>query len=84
MSHFVYLLRCGDNTLYTGYTTDIKRRLGQHQRGKGAKYTRGRCPLSLVGYLQFASRGEALAAEARIKTFSPRKKVEVIVGAREL
>ncbi|NLP19022.1 MAG: GIY-YIG nuclease family protein [Firmicutes bacterium] len=84
MSHFVYILRCGDDSLYTGYTTDIKRRLRQHQRGKAAKYTRGRHPLSLVGYLQFSSRGEALSAEARIKTLPPIKKLQVLAGEREL
>ncbi|HHW92209.1 MAG TPA: GIY-YIG nuclease family protein [Firmicutes bacterium] len=84
MGHFVYLLRCRDNTLYTGYTTDLDRRLKQHQEGKAAKYTRGRRPLFLVGYLEFSSRGEALAAEAKVKTMSPNRKLLVITGEEHL
>lgn len=46
--YYVYLLRCGDGTLYTGYTNDLKRRLAVHNAGKGAKYTRSRLPVDLV------------------------------------
>ena len=42
--HYVYILQCRDDTLYTGYTTDLIRRLGQHNRGKGARYTKGKYP----------------------------------------
>ena len=45
---YLYILRCGDGTLYTGITTDVEKRLEQHRTGKGAKYTRGRQPLELV------------------------------------
>ena len=48
MAWYVYMLRCGDDTLYTGVTDDVERRLAAHQAGKGAKYTRGRGPLELV------------------------------------
>ena len=48
MPYYLYILRCGDNSLYTGITTDVARRLAAHQSGKGAKYTRGRGPLTLV------------------------------------
>ena len=46
--HFVYILRCGDNSLYTGYTNDVTERVKAHNSGKGAKYTRSRLPVSLV------------------------------------
>ena len=48
--HFVYIVRCEDGSLYTGYTTDVKERLITHNSGKGAKYTRSRLPVSLVYY----------------------------------
>ena len=78
MAYYVYLLRCGDGSLYTGYTTDVARRLRQHREGRGAKYTRGRGPLTLVGTLEFATQSEALKAEAWLKTLPPRNKVAVV------
>lgn len=74
----VYLLRCGDGSLYTGITNDLTRRLRQHQEGKGARYTRGRGPLTLVYIERFATRGEALRREAAIKRLSTRKKQELV------
>ncbi len=65
--HFVYVLRCGDGTLYTGYTTDVGRRLREHAEGDGAKYTRGRTPLELVHIEAFDSRGTAMSREHEIK-----------------
>ncbi|MEI6473363.1 MAG: GIY-YIG nuclease family protein, partial [Holophagaceae bacterium] len=59
----VYLLRCGDGTLYCGIALDVAARLAQHQEGKGAKYTRGRGPLELVFAEPCASRPEALRRE---------------------
>ncbi|MGI6130053.1 MAG: GIY-YIG nuclease family protein [bacterium] len=78
MSHYVYILRCQDGTLYTGYSTDPVRRLKEHQEGKGARYTRGRRPVELLGFLEFKSRSEALTAEAAIKRYSPQKKLAVL------
>lgn len=64
---FVYLLRCGDGTLYCGIALDVEARLKQHKDGKGAKYTRGRGPLELV-YREFcAGKAEALRREREIK-----------------
>jgi len=63
----VYLLRCGDGTLYCGIALDVDARLVQHQSGKGAKYTRGRTPLELVFQESCGSRGEALRRERQIK-----------------
>ena len=51
MSHYVYILRCCDGSLYTGYSTDPERRLKEHQEGNGARYTRGRRPVKLLAFL---------------------------------
>ncbi|MEF8781534.1 MAG: GIY-YIG nuclease family protein [Haloarculaceae archaeon] len=64
---YVYLLRCDDDTLYTGYTTDVRRRVAEHAAGEGAKYTRGRTPLELVHVESFDSRSAAMAREYEIK-----------------
>lgn len=81
---FVYILRCGDGTFYTGATTDLDRRLDQHRRGIGAKYTRGRSPLELVYWEEKASLGEALSREAEIKKFGRARKVKLIRGFRDM
>ena len=70
MGHHVYLLLCADGTLYTGYTTDVERRLATHNSGKGAKYTRSRLPASLVAHWEYPSKGEALSAEYRLRRLS--------------
>ena len=77
MSWFVYILRCSDDTLYTGVTTDIERRFKEHKEGKtGAKYTRSRFPLEIVFRETWASRSEAQVREAQIKKLSrPLKKL---------
>jgi len=76
--HYVYVLRCGDDTLYTGYTTDVERRLEEHQDGEGAKYTRGRTPLELVHVEAFESRSAAQAREYEIKQFSRAEKERLV------
>ncbi|OGQ96119.1 MAG: hypothetical protein A2284_06015 [Deltaproteobacteria bacterium RIFOXYA12_FULL_61_11] len=64
----VYLLRCADDTLYCGATNNLPKRLEEHQRGRGARYTRGRGPVALVGSLHCPrGRSEALSLEAAIK-----------------
>ena len=79
--YFVYILRCADGTLYTGITTDVARRVQEHNSSdKGAKYTRGRRPVVLVYSQPFTTRGVALREEARIKALSKRSK-EVLVRA---
>ncbi|MEG0876102.1 MAG: GIY-YIG nuclease family protein [Oscillospiraceae bacterium] len=75
MSYFVYILRCGDGTLYTGSTDDVARRFAVHQSGKGAKYTRGRAPLTLVYSEELENRGAALRREAEIKGKSRKEKL---------
>jgi len=64
---FVYILRCRDGSLYTGITTDVQRRIAEHEAGKGAKYLRGKAPLQLVFQQRIGSRSEALKVEAGIK-----------------
>ena len=67
MSWYVYMLRCRDGSLYTGYTDDVERRLAVHNSGKGAKYTRSRLPVTLVYQEEFEDRSAALKREAAIK-----------------
>ncbi|MBR0164919.1 MAG: GIY-YIG nuclease family protein [Lachnospiraceae bacterium] len=80
--HYVYLLLCADGTLYTGYTTDPERRLKEHNAGKGARYTRGRLPARMIYTASFATRGEALREEYRIKRLTPAKK-RALAGIRD-
>ena len=74
----VYILRCGDGTLYTGIATDVQARLKVHRSGKGAKYTRGRGPLSLVYTEDCADKGAALRREYEIKCLSREEKEKLI------
>jgi putative endonuclease len=78
-SHHVYMLRCADGTLYTGYTTDVTRRLAQHQAGAGARYTRGRRPVTLVAAWPFPDASAALREEARLKRLPRRAKERVLL-----
>lgn len=76
--HYVYILRCKDNSYYTGYTTDVKRRLEEHSNGTGAKYTRGRSPLELVYMEGFATRSLACKRESDIKRMTKEQKTTLI------
>ena len=78
MGYLVYILRCGDGTLYTGMTDDPERRLAAHRSGHGAKYTRGRGPLELVYSEACGTRGDALRREAAIKRLPRAKKLRLI------
>jgi putative endonuclease len=76
---FVYILECADGTLYTGITTDLDRRLAEHNEGKlGARYTRVRRPVKLRYSEQFENRSEASKAEARTKKLSRKQKQALI------
>jgi len=79
-NHYVYVLRCADDTLYTGYTTDVKRRVAEHDAGDGAKYTRGRTPVELIHVETFASRSAAMSREHEIKSLSRAEKERLIDG----
>ena len=75
---YLYIVRCGDGTLYTGITTDIQRRLDAHRCGKGAKYTRGRGPLELIYQEECGAHSEALKREAAVKRLSRTEKEQLI------
>lgn len=83
MAWTVYILRCGDGTLYTGATCDLPRRLAAHQSGKGAKYTRSRPPVTLVYREEAPDKSAALRREAAIKRLDRRKKLALIEGREE-
>ena len=70
----LYILRCGDGSLYTGIAVDIQARLEKHRSGKGAKYTRGRGPLELVYTEECGSHSEALKRELAVKALPPEQK----------
>ena len=72
------MLRCGDGSLYTGITNDFEKRFAAHQEGKGAKYTRGRGPLSLVYQQVCESHSHALKEELRIKALPREEKIKLI------
>jgi putative endonuclease len=76
--NYTYILRCCDNTLYTGWTNNIEKRLKAHNNGKGAKYTRPRLPVSLVYYETFKTKEEAMQREWEIKHLSRKKKLKLI------
>lgn len=78
MSWSVYMLRCGDGSLYTGCTTDVARRLKAHQSGKGAKYTRSHGPVTLAYEERAEDRSAALRREAAIKKLSRAEKEKLI------
>ena len=81
MGYWVYILRCSDNTLYTGSTTEPERRLTVHQSGKGAKYTRSRLPVELVYQEETSDKSAALRREAAIKKMSRTEKLQLIHAA---
>lgn len=82
MAYWVYILRCGDGTLYTGSTDDVERRLAVHSAGKGAKYTRGRGPIALAYREECADRSAALRREAAIKRLTRTQKLRLIGAGR--
>lgn len=76
--YYVYILECKDHTYYTGYTTDIKRRVATHNMKKGAKYTRGRTPVTLVYEEHYEEKQKALQREYAIKKMTRMQKEALI------
>jgi putative endonuclease len=76
--HFVYVVECRDGSLYTGYTTDVERRVGEHNDGTGAKYTRGRGPVELVHVEEFESKSAAMSREYAVKQLTRRQKERLV------
>ena len=82
-SHFMYVLICADETLYTGYTTDLEKRIEAHNAGKGAKYTAARRPVRLLAHAAFETKHEAMSAEYHFKQLSRAEKLSLIERASE-
>ncbi len=76
--NYTYILHCADDTYYTGWTTDLDRRLAAHNSGEGAKYTRCRLPVTLAYYEAFATKEEAMRREYAIKQLSRKEKEKLI------
>ena len=76
MGHYVYIVECSDGSLYTGYTTDVERRVEEHNSGDGAKYTRGRTPVELVHSEEYETRSDAMSREYEIKQLSRSEKFD--------
>lgn len=75
---YVYILKCNDNTLYTGYTVDINRRIETHNKGLGAKYTRARLPVEILHQEVYNSKSQAIKREIEIKKMSRLEKLNLI------
>lgn len=80
--HYVYILECRDGSLYTGYTTNITRRVQMHTNGKGAKYTRGRGPFTLKLSESYPTKESAMKREYEIKQLSRTEKITLIEERR--
>ena len=78
---FVYLLRCADGSLYCGWTTDLARRLGAHNRGTGSRYTTRRRPVEIAAAWRAPDRSAAMRLEASIKRLPRPDKVALVAGA---
>lgn len=80
--HFAYLLLCADGSYYAGYTNNLEARLEKHNSGKGAKYTAGRIPVTLVYHEVFTEKGDALRRERAFKKLRRRQKERLIAGSQ--
>jgi putative endonuclease len=78
MTAYVYMLSCADGSLYTGWTNDLAKRLENHQAGKGAKYTRGRLPVTLAYYETYETESEARKRECAIKKLTRQQKEKLM------
>lgn len=76
--YYTYILECADGSLYTGITNDTEKRLKVHNSGKGAKYTRGRLPVTLIYREEANTKGEALTRESQIKKLTREEKLKLI------
>lgn len=75
---YTYIVECRDGTLYTGWTTDLEKRIKAHNAGKGAKYTKNRAPVRLVYYEEYETKQEALKREYAIKQLTKKEKLALI------
>lgn len=77
--HYFYVLMCNDGSYYAGYTNDLQKRLKTHNEGKGAKYTRGRLPVSIIYHEEFQTKQEAMKAEYAFKQLDRKKKEKFLM-----
>ena len=77
-TNYTYILRCSDGTLYTGWTNDLDKRVADHNAGKGAKYTKGRRPVTVAYYEIFGTKQEAMRREYEIKHMSRARKQQLL------
>ena len=82
--NYVYIIRCKDKSLYTGWTNNLERRFRAHKEGKGAKYTKGRGPLELVYFEEFEEKIKAMKREYEIKKMSKEKKLKMIENFKKI
>ena len=80
--NYVYILRCNDDSLYTGWTNNLEKRIKAHSDGKGAKYTRARVPVELVYFEVFEDKIEAMKREHAIKQLKRKEKLELIKNSK--
>ena len=76
--NYVYILKCSDDSLYTGWTNNLEKRFKAHSTGKGAKYTKARLPVELVYYEEFEDKIDAMKREYEIKQLKRKEKLELI------
>lgn len=76
--NYIYILKCSDNSLYTGWTNDLEKRFKIHSQGKGAKYTKPRLPVELVYFEEFDNKIDAMKREYVIKQLSRNEKLKLI------
>lgn len=81
--HYFYVLKCSDDSFYGGYTTDLQRRLSEHNDGSGEKYTRARRPVKLLHYEQYKTRSDAMKAEYAFKQLNRSKKEQFLKEAEK-
>jgi len=81
---YTYMLQCADGTFYTGWTTNVGKRMLSHNNGKGARYTRNRCPVQLVGVWRFASKSEAMRFEYWLKQLPRQEKLTFLPDRKPL
>lgn len=82
--NYVYIIRCKDKSLYTGWTNNLERRFRAHQEGKGAKYTKGRGPLELVYFEEFEEKIKAMKREYEVKKMSREEKLKMIENFKKV
>ncbi|WP_214829951.1 GIY-YIG nuclease family protein [Exiguobacterium algae] len=80
LKHYTYIVECSDGTYYTGYTTDIEKRLSAHNAGKGAKYTKPRLPVRLCYVKSFPTKREAMQYEWSVKQLTRAQKEQLMEG----